>query len=46
MGLGFRVVSIRDNKDSIRVLSYSYYMTITGWGVLLSDTKIPSLMTS
>ena len=24
-----------DNKDYIRVLLYSYYTTITGWGVLL-----------
>ena len=24
-----------DNKDYTRVLSYSYYTTITGWGVLL-----------
>ena len=29
------VVTIRDNKDYIRVLLYSYYITITGWGVLL-----------
>ena len=42
--LGFRVrwtphpviVTIADNRDYIRVLSYSYYTTITGWGVLLS----------
>ena len=26
------IVAIRDNKDSIRVLFYSYYTTITGWG--------------
>ena len=26
------------NKDYIRVLLYSYYTTITGWGVLLSNT--------
>ena len=39
-GLGFRVrwtphpviVTIRDNKDYIRVLVYSSYITITGWG--------------
>ena len=30
------IVTIRDNKDYIRVLSYSYYTTITGWGVLLT----------
>ena len=29
------IVTIRDNKDYIRVLLYSYYTTITGWGVLL-----------
>ena len=29
------MVAIRDNKDYIRVLLYSYYTTITGWGVLL-----------
>ena len=28
-------VTIRDNRDYIRVLLYSYYTTITGWGVLL-----------
>ena len=43
--LGFRVyvrctphpviVTIGDNRDYIRVLLYSYYTTITGWGVLL-----------
>ena len=26
-----------DNKDYIRALLYSYYTTITGWGVLLID---------
>ena len=26
------VRTIRDNKDSLRVLSYSYYTAITGWG--------------
>ena len=30
------IVTIRDNSDYIRVLMYSYYTTITGWGVLLS----------
>ena len=30
------VVTIRDNKDYIRVLLYSYYSTITGWGVFIS----------
>ena len=27
--------AIMDNRDYIRVLSSSYYTTITGWGVLL-----------
>ena len=29
------IVAIRDNKDYTKVLLYSYYTTITGWGVLL-----------
>ena len=29
------MVTIGDNRDYIRVLLYSYYTTITGWGVLL-----------
>ena len=29
-------VTIRDNRNYIRVLLYSYYTTITGWGVLLT----------
>ena len=29
------IVTIGDNRDYIRVLLYSYYTTITGWGVLL-----------
>ena len=28
------IVAIRDNKDWIEVLLYSYCTTITGWGVL------------
>ena len=28
-------MTIRDNRDYIRVLLYSYYTTITEWGVLL-----------
>ena len=28
-------VTIRDSRDCIRVLLYSYHTTITGWGVLL-----------
>ena len=32
------IVNIRDNRDYIRVLLYSYYTTITGWGVLLCYT--------
>ena len=31
------IVTIRDNKDSIRVLLYSAYTTITVWGVLITD---------
>ena len=30
------IVTIRDNGDYIRVLIYSCYTTITGWGVLLT----------
>ena len=30
------IVTIRDNRDYIRVLLYSYYTTITGWGVPLT----------
>ena len=32
------IVTIRDNEDYSRVLFYSYYTTITGWGVLLMYT--------
>ena len=32
------IVTIIDNKDHIRVLLYSHYTTITGWGVLLMST--------
>ena len=32
------IVTIRDNRDDIRVLLSSYYTTITGWGVLLTHT--------
>ena len=31
------IVTIGDIKDYIRVLIYSYYTTIAGWGVLLSS---------
>ena len=31
------IVTIRDNRDYITVLLYSYYATITGWGVLLNS---------
>ena len=31
-----------DNKDYIRVFFYSYYTTITGWGVLLSYHSLSS----
>ena len=29
-------MTIRDNRDYIWVLLYSYHSTITGWGVLLT----------
>ena len=35
------IVAIRDNKDSVRVLLYSYDTTITGWGVLLNNAVLP-----
>ena len=35
------IVTIRDNRDYIKVLFYSYYTTITGWGVLLKDGPSP-----
>ena len=36
------IVTMGDNKEYIRVLSYSQYTTITGWGVLLTTTpQIP-----
>ena len=31
------IVTIRDTSNYIRVLLYSYYTTITGWGVHLGD---------
>ena len=31
------IVTIRDDKDYIRVLLHSYYTTMTGWGVLLTN---------
>ena len=34
------IVTIGDNRDYIRVLSYSYYTTITGWGVLLRQSVL------
>ena len=33
------IVTIRDDRDYIRVLLYSCYTTITGWGVLLRLTS-------
>ena len=33
------IVTMRDNRDYIRDLLYSYYTTITGWGVLLMCTS-------
>ena len=32
------IVTIRDSRDYIRVLLYSYHATLTGLGVLLGDT--------
>ena len=32
-------MTIRDNRDYLRVLLYSYYTTITGWGVLLRYSR-------
>ena len=32
-------MTIGDNRDYISVLLYSYYTTITGWGVLLIYTR-------
>ena len=29
------IVTLRDNKDYIKVLFFYYYTTITGWGLLL-----------
>ena len=34
------IAAIRDNKDYIRALLYSYYTTITGWGLLLSYASL------
>ena len=31
------IVTIRENRDYIRVLLDSYYTTISGWGVLLRE---------
>ena len=40
------IVTIRDNRDYIKVLLYSYYTTITGWGVLLMllSCHVPMLL--
>ena len=38
------IVTIRDNRDYIRVLLYSYYTTITGWGVLLMNSVDENFM--
>ena len=35
------IVTIGDSRDHIRVLLYSYYTTIAGWGVLLAPTRLP-----
>ena len=38
------IVTIRDNRDYIRVLTYSHYTTITGWGVLLTHPSYRSFI--
>ena len=40
------IVTIRDNRDYSRVLLYSYYTTITGWGALLTKTYHASYLSS
>ena len=37
------IVTIRDSRDYIRVLLYSY-TTITGWGVLLRYARVDFLL--
>ena len=37
------IVTIKDNKEYIRVLLDSYYTTITGWGVLLTYNPYKTL---
>ena len=34
------IVTTRNSKDYIRVILYSYYTTITGWGVLLRNNAV------
>ena len=38
------IVTIRGKKDSLRVLFYSYYTTITGWVALLTSTLEPRIL--
>ena len=38
------IVTVMDNRDYIRVLLYSYYTTITGWGVLLRHAAVLGLL--
>ena len=33
------IIEMRDDKDYVRVLLYSYYTTITGWLVLLKGSR-------
>ena len=35
------IVTVGENKYSIRVLLYSYYTIVTGWEVLLTKTSKP-----
>ena len=34
------IVTMKDNKDYVRVLSYPYYTTVTGWGVHLLSKNV------
>ena len=37
------IVTEGDNRDYIKVLLYSYYTAITGWGVLLRDWTVSAI---
>ena len=41
------IVAIKDNKDCIRVVLFSYYTTIAEWGILLIKLQlIPCVLRS